>query len=169
MTQPDAPVPDDPLCRRCARTGPTCCQRTQVYVTRGDIARIAAATGRSDFHETVPPVDPSASGTLHLDAAWAGTFTGAGRTVLAHAVNGDCVFLADDGCRLPLIIRPLVCRLYPFDYNEDCIKGVFAPLCPAPERDAPAFLLAELAMNRNAAEEWRRQLYDELRDENASR
>ncbi|MCD7897926.1 MAG: YkgJ family cysteine cluster protein [Planctomycetaceae bacterium] len=166
---PDAPASDDSLCRRCARTGPTCCQRTQVYVTGGDIARIAAATGLIDFHETVPPADPSGGGTLHLDAAWAGTFSEAGSTVLAHAGNGDCVVLVPDGCRLPLAVRPLVCRLYPFDYNEDCIKGVFAPLCPAPERDAPALLLAELAMNRSAAEAWRRRLYDELREEAGKR
>ncbi|MCC8167295.1 MAG: YkgJ family cysteine cluster protein, partial [Planctomycetes bacterium] len=106
---------------------------------------------------------------LHLDAAWSETFMEPVRIVLAHDGNGDCVFLGGDGCRLPPDIRPLVCRLYPFDYNEDCIKGVHAPLCPAPERDAPALLLAELAMNRNAAETWRRQLYVELREDAATR
>ena len=34
------------------------------------------------------------------------------------------------GCRLPLEMRPLVCRLYPYDYTADGIQPELSPGCP---------------------------------------
>ena len=37
--------------------------------------------------------------------------------------NGDCTFLGAAGCVLPEEVRPLVCRLYPFEYTHRGILG----------------------------------------------
>ena len=153
----------DSLCARCAAAGRTCCQDTQVFLTLGDVARIAGA-GEAGFSEHSPPAEDSCGPDPAIDPLWARTFAGDGRRrVIRHAASGDCHFLTGSGCRLPAATRPLVCRLYPFEYNHDTIKGVNGHLCPEPG-NAP-LLLAMLAMDRVAAEKWRAQLYHEIADE----
>lgn len=44
-------------------------------------------------------------------------------------VNGRCVFLGDDGCKI-YSFRPEGCRLYPLVYDEDDGKGVMHDFCP---------------------------------------
>lgn len=155
---------EHPLCARCAAQGKTCCQNTEIFVTLGDVRRIAAAGHGDDFTAIAPRaarVEDNA-----WDAAWSRLFAAdGGRRILAHRPDGDCVFLDANGCRLPMGVRPLVCRLYPYDYNESTIKGVFGHLCPSPEGDNIPFLLAALEMNREAAEGWRKDLYREIREE----
>src|SRR5262245_4919113 len=46
------------LCARCARQEETCCQSCEVYVTPGDVRRIAAHTGHEDFYGFQPSGDP---------------------------------------------------------------------------------------------------------------
>ncbi|MDR0362736.1 MAG: hypothetical protein LBJ46_08665 [Planctomycetota bacterium] len=84
---------------------------------------------------------------------------------LARFKGGTCVFLAEDGCRLDEETRPLICRLYPLEYDDRCIKGVSPGLCSSPERDNPVLLLARLGMNRDQAESWRKTLYREIAEE----
>ncbi len=154
------------LCRRCAALGGTCCRGTQVFVTCGDVERIAAVTGSGDFWEMASADDGEFAAGRVLDSVWGRVFGVDGRRrVLRHGVGRGCFFLTPDGCSLSLAVRPLLCRLYPFDYNETTIKGVYGPLCPEPERGNGALLLASLAMNRDVAEEWRCALYEEIRRE----
>ena len=75
------------------------------------------------------------------------------------------MFLGEKGCRLKEDERPMVCRLYPFEYNEKTIKGVTPHHCPEPQRDNHALMLALLGMNRDRAEEWRHTLYQEILEE----
>jgi Fe-S-cluster containining protein len=152
------------LCARCARHTTTCCQQTDIYVTPGDVERIAAETGRRDFYEFRPPDDP-----VYLkqddDPIWPvlvfkepdGT-----RRVLKQRPGGDCHFLGEQGCTLPADARPLICRLYPFDFNEQGVLPVLAKGCPLELLPPGASLLHTLDMNYNDAERWRRQLYAEL-------
>jgi uncharacterized protein len=155
---------DDFLCARCARRQETCCQRTDIVLTDGDVARVAAYLGRLDFIEYRP-----AAGPQYLDQdddpAWRdATFLPDGtRRVVKWQANGDCAFLGPAGCSLPGIVRPLICRLYPFEYDE---QGVF----PEPAKSCPTHLLTPgttlfeaLKMNRGEAERWHAQLYSELR------
>ncbi len=101
-----------------------------------------------------------------MDPAWGRVFGPDGRVrVIRRGEGRECVFLTPAGCSLSLATRPLVCRLYPFDYNETAIKGVYGPLCPEPERGNGPLLLALLAMGRDEAEGWRRALYEEIRRE----
>lgn len=163
----DAAGADDFVCARCAVKGNTCCQRTQVFITLGDIERVSAAVGDRDFYEYAV-ADPESRGEGE-DPVWDRIFGSDGnRRILAHKGGkgrGDCLFLGERGCRLALTVRPLVCRLYPFEYDADTIKGVSAHHCPEPERNNQALMLALLGMNRDEAEEWRRMLYEEIERE----
>jgi uncharacterized protein len=154
----------DFLCVRCARHMATCCQTSEIYITPGDVERIASHALERSFYEYRPPDDP-----VYLDHAddpiWPryvfkrpdGT-----RRVLRRRDNGDCTFLGKSGCTLPLERRPLVCRLYPYDYNEQGLKANLARGCPTELLSGGESLLVALSIERADAERWHRQLYDEL-------
>jgi Fe-S-cluster containining protein len=107
---------DESFCARCARHTTTCCQWREIYVTPGDVERIVAFSGGRDFFEFSRPSDPSYGDQDH-DAAWAScVFRADGtRRVLSRWPDGACFFLGAQGCALPAEVRPLVCRLHPFD------------------------------------------------------
>ncbi|WP_224370699.1 YkgJ family cysteine cluster protein [Hyalangium versicolor] len=116
-----------PACARCAKAlGKTCCEPSPhehlAMVTRADIARIVAHTGlparRFTQEEGV-----SEAGAADFEARWPlyrGYFRrGPVRTTLL-ARAGACVFLdRTRGCTLPMDVRPIACRLYPFDKWAD--------------------------------------------------
>lgn len=125
--------------------------------------RIAAETGRDGFFEHMRVAERQIPGAETHDALWREILAAPdGCRVVRRDDAGNCFFLGDGGCTLSERARPLLCRLYPFDYTAQTIKGVYGPLCPEPERDNPPMLLALLSMNREQAESWRRQLYLEL-------
>lgn len=156
----------EPLCVRCARTQRTCCQICEIYITPGDQERIAAYTGESDFHEYRRPANPEYL-DQDDDPLWAAcVFRPDGtRRVLRRTESEGCVFLGANGCRLPLEVRPLVCRLYPFDYTEQGLQGVNGTMCPTWLLAPGETLLQSLDMDAETAEAWRRQLYAEIRRE----
>jgi Fe-S-cluster containining protein len=152
------------LCARCARHTTTCCQQTDIYVTPGDVQRIAAYACRRDFYEFRLPGDP-----VYMqqddDPIWPALVykdAHGTRRLLKQKQNGDCHFLGDQGCVLPTEARPLICRLYPFDFNEQGIVPTLAKGCPLELLPPGESLLHALDMNYNQAEAWRRQLYAEL-------
>jgi Fe-S-cluster containining protein len=107
------------LCAKCAQHELTCCQGTEVFVTDGDVRRIAAYVGKADFWEYRQPKDPVYTVHQPTDPHWLhytvrpdGT-----RPQLKHQRSGDCTFLTSTGCALPAEVRPLICRLYPHDYR----------------------------------------------------
>lgn len=166
---PDGTDGGSSFCAVCARRGPTCCQRTEVYVTPGDVRRIAAnenVDASTPFHERRPPARPDDWPDPERDAPWAALLDADGqRRILRHTENGDCVFLRADGCALDERTRPLVCRLYPFAYGPDGVSGVDAWHCAPPARDDPSMALALLGMDRTRAEADRRQLYREIAED----
>lgn len=161
---------DEFLCVRCSRHMKTCCQTSEVYATPGDAQRIAEFIGRDDFYEYREPDDP-----VYLqedgDPIWIenvirpdGT-----RRVLKRKPGGDCTFLGDAGCVLPLETRPLICRIYPFDYTADGLRDELANGCPMELLPAGQSLLDALDIKRTDAERWHKQLYVEvLTERNAS-
>lgn len=157
---------DELLCVRCARHTRTCCQRCEIYTTLGDVERIAHFTGVADFTEFRVPEDPDYL-DQDDDPVWSTHVfrSDRSRRVLRREPNGDCTFLGEQGCRLPLEVRPLVCRLYPYDYTADGLREELSPGCPLellrPEQD----LIAALRMNRSDARRWHEQLYREIRAE----
>jgi len=157
-------------CAQCARLQRTCCERAEVVVTDGDIRRIEAFTRRTGFWEFRAPTNPQYTDQPD-DPNWVrytmerdGT-----RRVLRRLDSGACLFLGDRGCTLPTEVRPLVCRLYPYDYTETEIKGMDDSYCPvdrlipAEQRAAGVTMLTILGMRMEDAERWRRMLYEELK------
>lgn len=157
---------EEPLCVRCAQTQRTCCQICEIYITPGDLERIAAYTGESDFYEYRRPANLE-----YLDQSddplWAAcVFRPDGtRRVLRRSESEGCLFLGTGGCRLPLEVRPLVCRLYPFEYTEQGLQSVNGTMCPIQLLAPGETLLQSLGMDAETAEEWRRRLYAEIRRE----
>lgn len=156
-------VVDEPLCVRCARSRQTCCQSREIYATPGDVERIHAFTGLADFTEM------RRASADHLDQdddpSWLKyVFTPDGdRRVLKRQANGDCTFLGTAGCRLPEDVRPVVCRLYPFDYTEAGLRDSLQHDCPVHFIGGEDGLVAALDMNAERAERWRALLYEEIR------
>ena len=157
---------NEPFCARCARFIKNCCQVPDVYVTLDDVERIVHGTGRRDFFEFRVSSDPSYVEQLD-DPTWREFVIrpDGSRRVLKHTNEGNCTFLGLSGCLVDLEVRPLVCRLYPFDYTGNGIKEQPAPGCPTfllgPEQD----LFQTLGMTREDACRWHKQLYDEIRKE----
>lgn len=152
-------------CARCARVQKTCCQRTEILVTAGDVARIAAHTGRADFWERRRVRDSAYLDDDPDDPHWRPATVAADgtRAMLVKRANGDCSFLGEQGCVLPEETRPLVCRLYPFEYTHAGILGEDPEYCPRPLVDPAGVGMARvLGMRAEDAERWRSQLYREL-------
>jgi Fe-S-cluster containining protein len=152
------------LCAKCAQHERTCCQRTEIFVTQGDRQRITAYTGKRDFWEYRHPQDPEYWEAQPHDPIWQpSTVRPDGtRPMLKHQASGDCVFLTATGCSLPGNVRPLVCRLYPYDYTAEGLQGT-VPGCPLYLLEPGQELFEAIGMQRQAAEQWQRQLYSELR------
>lgn len=157
---------DEFLCVRCARHMKTCCQTAEIYVTRGDLRRIEQHTGEDGFFEFRRP-DNAEYADQDDDPVWRdNVFRPDGtRRVLRRRPGGDCTFLGAAGCTLPLEVRPLICRLYPFDYTADGLLDELAIGCPLDLLPPNQGLIEALAMNRADAQRWHAQLYAELRDE----
>lgn len=149
------------ICARCAAGDLTCCRNTEVFLTCGDLRRIGRVA-REPFWRFVPVMAGGPGG----DALWRRVFTHPeGLRVLKHRDDRNCVFLKEDGCGLDMETRPLICRLYPFEYDDVCVKGATPTLCPQPEQSNIPLLLALLGMNRDDAEAWRAMLYREIVEE----
>ncbi len=72
-------------------------------------------------------------------------------------------FWESAGCTLPLETRPLICRLYPFDYTEQGLTEDLAPGCPLELLQPEKGLIEELDMKIDDARQWQKQLYEEIR------
>lgn len=152
------------LCAKCAQHELTCCQETEVFLTDGDIRRISTHVGQTDFWEYQQPEDPVLTKPQLADPNWLrytvrpdGT-----RPQLKHRHSGDCTFLTATGCGLPTHVRPLICRLYPYDYTEHGIVGT-VPGCPVYLIDKGQTLIGAIGIDASDAKRWHEQLYSELR------
>ncbi len=151
-------------CYSCFLQGVSCCQGTQIYLTAGDVQRISQFLEDSDFFTIEIP------DAVYLDAGndpkWLMlTVRPDGqRRVLKRTAEKNCTMLRDSGCRLPMSIRPLVCRLYPYEFTESGVSGI-DPVCPISRAEDCASLMDRLGMTINAAGEWHRLLYRELHQE----
>jgi Fe-S-cluster containining protein len=156
----------EPFCVRCARVMKTCCEVCEIYVSPGDFSRIANYTGQRDFCEFRVPMSPD-----YLpdgdDPAWRECVfrLDGSRRVLKRSAAGACTFLGPKGCQLPLDVRPLVCRLYPYQYTEHGILEELARGCPVRLLRPGQSLILALGMNLDDALVWHRQLYDEIQHE----
>ncbi|MHB8898020.1 MAG: hypothetical protein ACYC6Y_04675 [Thermoguttaceae bacterium] len=157
---------DESLCVHCAARQQTCCQAHDIYVSLTDLRRIREFVGGGGFWEYRVPVN-AAYLDSDDDPLWQSRVIrpGNSRRVLKQQVGGDCHFLRSTGCRLPMEVRPLVCRLHPCEYDEQGIWPELSPGCPwfllAPGRS----LHESVGMSPPDARRWHRQLYQEIRQE----
>lgn len=131
--------------------------------------RIADAASISNFTEYRAAKDPAYDQTEE-DPVWHHhVFREDGtRRVLKQQANGDCQFLGAQGCVLQTSVRPLICRLYPFDYTFDGLKDAPAGGCPVELLKPSQQLMQVLDMNREEGERFRAQLYAEMKEQEAS-
>ena len=154
------------ICAKCAEVRHTsCCLKRDIVLTHGDIERIHQFTHQTDFFEYRIPADPDYL-DQDDDPNWL-TYTmhsNGSRRVLKHLDSGNCSFLTGTGCILPKEIRPLICRMHPYNYTEQGITGV-CPECPQELLEQGQTILDALDMSYPEAERWWLQLYSELRQE----
>jgi Fe-S-cluster containining protein len=149
------------VCVECAGAGTSCCVDRQIFVTAGDVRRISRATGESGF--AVREAVSSAYAEHDDDPAWSLYVLACGeRPVLVRRADGSCHFLGDGGCVLDLHTRPLLCRLYPFEFAEAGIREVDGE-CPASRCGDPEGAMRTMGMAPDEVADWHRQLYLEIR------
>lgn len=156
-------------CARCAQLQRTCCQRAEIVLTQGDVARILAHGVAHGFVEHRAPADPAHAEPDPADPDWVHLTVRPDGTRRVLTRPGDtCTFLGPHGCVLPTHVRPLVCRIYPFTYTARGLLGESPDYCPttvlAPQGEP---MTRVLGMTAAEAEQWRHQLYAELRAEAA--
>jgi uncharacterized protein len=126
-----------PVCARCPRVlGSSCCEvgpgEALATLTRADAARIAQATGLSlrRFVEEEGLTEEDAAAYEAARPLFRGYFRkGPVRLTLQQRPQGAgrsaCVFhRPGEGCALGSDVRPLACRLYPFERFADGSWGV---------------------------------------------
>jgi uncharacterized protein len=157
------------LCIECSKSGKTCCQLGSgvVLITDKDIERIADFTKKNDFWLFEEPkeylnnrikssFDPnmkvlalSKDGKVHT---------------LKHKVDGNCIFLSEKGCVLPMETRPLYCRIHPYDFVEDQVVGITFVDCPVDLLKKPGDLPDVINVKYDDAKRWVKMLYQELKE-----
>ncbi|HSP78396.1 MAG TPA: hypothetical protein VLQ93_07700 [Myxococcaceae bacterium] len=121
-------TPAGPVCARCpAALGSSCCEVREgellATLTRADVARLAAHTGlaarRFVLEEAL--TEEEAAGYEARRPLYRGYFRRQPvRLSLRTTREGACVFLVPgQGCGLPAEVRPVACRLYPFERWPD--------------------------------------------------
>jgi Fe-S-cluster containining protein len=151
------------LCARCAAQGKTCCQGREIYVSPGDLQRIHAFTGETQFFEWARITDPAYL-DQDDDPVWRVHVISrdGSRRILKRTPRGDCVFLGSSGCRLPMEVRPLLCRLHPLNYTADHIDSEPDVECPRHLLLAGESVFDAIHLPLALAGKWHRQLYEEI-------
>jgi hypothetical protein len=112
-----------PPCARCPKVlGRSCCepgpQDRLTSLTHSDVARIAAHTGRGarSFTEEEWLTEAEAFDYETRRPIFVGYFRASTRRLTLARRDGACALhQAGVGCTLPEDVRPLACRLYPFE------------------------------------------------------
>ena len=136
-------------------------------MTEKDIERITAYTGSNDFWLLEAPreylenrirssFDPNLRKYVLSENGKVYT--------LRHAENGSCMFLKEKGCELPMEIRPLYCRIHPYDFVEDEVTGITFVDCPVNLLDRPGDLPDMINIKYDDAKRWVKMFYNELRE-----
>jgi len=154
------------LCALCAAQGPTCCQGKDrdIYITLGDLKRISEHAGNKDFYEFRRPVNPAYSDEDD-DPMWIMYVfrrDGTRRVLKRNGNDGDCIFLTAGGCRLPLQVRPLICRLYPYAFTASGLSSEWVEGCPIHLLTPGQSLNLRLGIAAEDAVSWHRTLYNEI-------
>jgi len=157
------------LCEQCKKLDKTCCQLGSgvVLITDGDIKRISSFTKDVYFWKFEEPKDyllnriKSSYDPKMRFYALSNDFK---VQTLKHKENGDCIFLSISGCALPMEIRPLHCRIHPYEFVEEQVVGITFAHCPVHLLEKRGDLPDELNIRYDDAEKWVKMFYGELRE-----
>ncbi len=154
------------FCAICYSDGKECCRFREVVVTDGDIERIQNHSSKTDFYENRVPKEARHLEVDDEDPNWVLYTVNEDKTrrILKNRPDGNCILLGEDGCTLPLDVRPLICRLHPYYFSENEMLCIDED-CPIAFFEKPANILERMGMGYEKAEEWRKQLYKELREQ----
>jgi uncharacterized protein len=153
-------------CIDCSSTDACCCRGVEIYLTAGDVSRITGYLHNSQesFCSFVTPTGIYADGGG--DPAWVplvvrpdGT-----RRIVKSLEDGSCVFLTPTGCSLPLNVRPLLCRIHPYDFDHEGLRSI-DPTCPIATMSNGHEALKLLGMPLHDVTAWHRTLYTEILQE----
>ncbi len=152
---------DNP-CASCAGQGTSCCSGYQIFLTPGDVCRIADVTKNGDFFTFESPVRTDIE--PDYDPSWLPLILSPGNQVrvLKRTDDKKCCMASDTGCILPPDRRPLICRLYPYTFMENCILGI-DPHCPISKHRDWQSVLSRMGMPEFKAMQWLDLLYAEIR------
>lgn len=125
--EPALRPPMGPVCARCPRVlGASCCEVKEgeqlATLTRSDVERIREHTGLSPKRFTVEEylTEEEAAGYEERRPLYRGYFLRAPVRLTLAIRAGACVFHERGrGCGLPGDVRPVACRLYPFERWPD--------------------------------------------------
>ncbi|OQX22900.1 MAG: hypothetical protein BWK80_28740 [Desulfobacteraceae bacterium IS3] len=160
-------------CFECSELQLTCCEKSEVCVTKGDIKRIAEYAGRNDFYHLMPvseelkfiitnPCNPENGSEIYLKYL----FDEEGRRIILKKNENRCCFLTHNGCDLPLNIRPIVCRLYPYDWNDNKDMWIDpARLCPENLFKDEQEIKEQLCLPEQEAKRLLELFYDEIKSQ----
>ena len=155
-------------CIACARQGQSCCRHVHIYLTCGDIDRIGRICVTDHFFHLAPLTADYEDGGG--DPTWNPAIldTEGRRRIVRQKDNGDCYFLTENGCSLPSHARPLLCRIYPYDFRSHGLCGISSS-CPVAKESQWQQILEVSEMKENNARLWVSQLYDEIGQEQSQR
>lgn len=155
-------------CIACAQQGQSCCRNVHIYLTCGDVDRIGQICLTKNFYHFAPLTADYEDGGG--DPAWNTAIldTEGKRRVVRQKDNGDCYFLTENGCSLPSHVRPLLCRIYPYDFRPYSLCGISSS-CPIAKEPQWLHILNASEMKKSNAQIWISQLYEEIGKEQSHR
>ncbi len=152
------------ICQHCSTIQKTCCQQSDIIATDKDIERISSK-GYKDFYGFYKP--QSYDYGQEEDPNWDKYTINKNGTMqmINKTPEGNCIFLGSYGCLLDLETRPVICRIYPYYYNEEQILELDPYKCPKGViQSDEEWLKTNLSVDSQSAEKWRKQFYLELKE-----
>jgi Fe-S-cluster containining protein len=147
--------PESPACARCPKVlGKSCCEprgtESLALLTRSDVERISSYTRLSPrrFTQEEAVTEQEAADFENRWPLYRGYFLRGPVSVTLLAREGACVFYdRETGCTLPADVRPVACRLYPFEQWGDgswsLAMGRYGDLAVAREQGGACLVVEE--------------------------
>ena len=160
----------DNICARCHKMGLGCCffketaNNIQIGIFYDDILKIEGFIGQDKNHfivreEISNNIRESLSKKAHpvFDKIYHKN-----SSFKLKVVDGQCIFLADSGCKLPEDKRPLYCRIYPFwlSFDNRHINVLSSYDCLAQKKSTLSW--AVVNQHFGYSEEYIRELFREI-------
>jgi uncharacterized protein len=155
------------LCNQCHTIQKTCCQAGPgtIPLTPGDYGRIG-----SHHHDFAELAEPAGYLRIRLanpfdhDIRLLQNFGDARILSIRAHDNGDCHFLSANGCTLAPEIRPLYCRIFPWDFAWGEITGLLFTDCPVSVLEKVHALPELVGVPYHDASAWAASFYQELQE-----